>query len=197
MKSIVLGITGGIGAGKSYVSAMLERRFDIPVYDCDTRAKQLSNEDMEIRRELTELVGTGVYDENGLVKPKLAAYLFASEDNANHVNSIIHPAVKKDIIQWVASREEKILAVESAILYESGIDELTDYVLYVDASYKTRVARAVERDSSSASQVEDRIRMQNTSAARNKADFLLLNEGQDDAELEKEINKIITNLIQI
>ena len=95
---IKLGITGGIGSGKSYVSSLLEKR-GVPLYDTDSRAKMLTVDSPEIRDGLTALLGAGVYAPDGsLNKPLLASYLFAGEENARRVNSIIHPCVFDDFL---------------------------------------------------------------------------------------------------
>lgn len=190
-KPAVLGITGGIGSGKSYVSHLLMEA-GVPVYDCDRRAKELNNESPEIRQALTDLVGVNVYDEGGLVKPVLANYLFASKGNAERVNAIVHPVVRSDVEAWVERQDAEIVGVESAILYESGFDTLTDYVMYVSASLETRIQRAMKRDGALREKIEERIRLQSTNA--DKADFVLENEGRTDDALRGELNEIIQQI---
>ena len=95
-----LGITGGIGSGKSYVSALLREHFGIPVYDCDAEAKRLTASDAEIRQQLIQLVGPEVFDGTALNKQCLADFLFSSAENARQVNAIIHPVVLKDFERW-------------------------------------------------------------------------------------------------
>ena len=99
----IIGITGGIGSGKSYVSALLREKFGIPVYDCDKEAKRLTASNEEIRQKLIALVGSEVFDGNTLNKPLLADYLFADAEHASQVNAIIHPVVLKDFERWSAS----------------------------------------------------------------------------------------------
>lgn len=190
-KPAVLGITGGIGSGKSYVSHLL-REAGVPVYDCDRRAKELNNESPEIRQALMDLVGVNVYDEGGLVKPVLASYLFASKDNAERVNAIVHPVVRNDVEAWVERQDAEIVGVESAILYESGFDTLADYVMYVSASVETRIQRAMKRDGASREKIEERIRLQ--SSCGDRADFVLDNEGRTDDALRGELNEIIQQI---
>lgn len=97
---IKLGITGGIGSGKSYVARMLSQK-GFAVYDTDSEAKRLMISDTDIRRELIELLGPEVYSGEKLNKPLLANYLFATEDNAARMNSIVHPCVKRDFLRWL------------------------------------------------------------------------------------------------
>jgi len=191
---VVLGITGGIGSGKSFISSLLREKMNVPVYDCDAEAKRLICDDEEVRQELTELVGTDIYKDGKLQKQKLADFLFASQQNAQMVNAIVHPAVKKDFCQWVRRQHAEVVAMESAILYESGFDTTVDKVLYVDAPLELRIQRTMHRDGSTRQQVEARINMQQSEAQRGKADYVIEN---DDASQEvllaslQEIFKII------
>ena len=127
-----IGITGGIGSGKSYVCRLLERR-GIEVYDCDAAAKRLIRSSSRLRRQLHELIGS-------LEKADISRFLLASEDNQRAVNAIVHPAVFDDFeqsgMQWM----------ESAILYESGADKLVDRVVVVTAPEEVRIERIMKRD---------------------------------------------------
>ena len=130
---IKLGITGGIGCGKSYVAHLLQER-GIPVYDTDREAKRLMVSHPVIRRKLTELLGEAVYEGDVLNKPLLAGYLFACKDNAERVNSVVHPCVYDDFLRWTKMHEcsgKETVAMESAILFESGFDRAVDRVLMV------------------------------------------------------------------
>jgi len=188
---IRLGITGGIGSGKSYVCHLLSSHFDIPIYDCDAEAKRLNNEDPFIREHLIRLVGPEVYDEDGLVKPVLANFLFASSDNALQVNSIIHPAVCRDFIRWCEDQEKEIVGLESAILYESGFDSKVDKVIFVDAPLEVRIRRAMRRDGLSREQIEARIAHQDSASSLKQADFVIDNGGNSDDVLIATLYNII------
>lgn len=134
---ICIAITGGIGSGKSYVSALLEKA-GIPVYNADNESKRLTTENAEIRCGLVNLLGEEVYAEGVLNKHMLASYLFANAENAARVNAIIHPCVKKDFKQWMEMHaESELVALESAILYESGFDDVVDTVVVVYAPKET------------------------------------------------------------
>lgn len=188
---IRLGITGGIGSGKSYVSRLLTRYFGIPVYDSDAEAKRLNNENPFIREQLIRLVGPEVYDEVGLVKPVLAEYLFADSDNTKQVNAIIHPVVREDFTQWCQRQEAGIVGLESAILFESGFHLSMDKVLFVDAPLEVRIRRAVFRDGVQREQIEARIAQQDSSSAMKRADFVIENDGVSDETLLLTLNNII------
>ena len=123
--TVKIGITGGIGSGKSVVSRLLEV-MGIPVYISDGETKQLMMTDSCIRSELTALLGEEVYAGGVLNKSLLASYLFGSPEHAGQINGIVHPRVKEDFRQWVCQRAAcRMAGIESAILIEAGFaDEL-------------------------------------------------------------------------
>ena len=196
MKTI--GITGGIGSGKSYVSNLLRQKFGIPVYDCDKEAKRLTATDMEIRQRLMALVGPEVFAGGEFNKQCLADYLFADVENASRVNAIIHPAVLKDFEEWArhngqpsadtvrfpdSNGQVSVVALESAILFESGFNEKADYILFVDAPEDIRLHRAMQRDTATEAQIRARMKMQQPELHRQQADFIIDNSADDDTKL--------------
>lgn len=191
MGKLVLGITGGIGSGKSYISSLLREQLSVPVYDCDTEAKRLMAEDKSIQQQLMNLVGAHVYKAGKLQKDVLADYLFANQQNASQVNAIVHPAVKDDFRRWTALQKADLVAIESAILYESGFVSLADKVLYVDASKELRIQRVMQRDGSTRQQVEARMNMQKAEEQRQKADFIIENEGAQQEILLAALKNIL------
>ena len=187
-----LGVTGGIGSGKSYVCRMLSDRFGIPVYNCDINARVLTLSDPDVMQRLEALV-EGVYDEDGeLDKKRLADFLFASDENARKVNQIIHPAVRRHLHQWYAHCGEPVVVMESAILYESGFDDEVDRVLFVDAPLELRIQRTMERDGLSRQEVLQRIDRQNTELVRQCADYVVVNDG--NTPLEPQLLEILKSL---
>ena len=175
---ISIAITGGIGSGKSYVSALLQEQ-GIPIYNADDEAKKLMLSDEGIREDLVALLGTDVYRDGELNKAMLASYLFANSDNAVKVNSIIHPRVKDDFRRWVESQKDvPLVGLESAILYESGFDDVVDQVVMVYAPKPVRLQRAMKRDNATEEQVRARMSAQmDDEEKRSKADFVLMNDG--------------------
>ena len=191
---IRLGVTGGIGCGKSYVCRMLSDKFGIPVYNCDIHARIITLTDWEVRDQLSNLV-PGLYDDEGeLDKTKLAAYLFASAEHAARVNAIIHPAVRSDLHEWLQhNAQEPVVAVETAILFESGFDTEVDRVLFVDAPLKTRIQRVMARDGLSHEEVLHRMKSQRPEEARQRADYCIVND--NEADLVSQLNSILRLLI--
>ena len=191
-----IGITGGIGSGKSYVSNLLRLNFDIPVYDCDAEAKRLTSADEEIRRKLIQLVGPEVFDGQELVRKRLADYLFSDPEHASRVNAIIHPAVLEDFGQWsMVNGQCPMVALESAILFESGFNKYVDYVLFVDAPEEIRLKRAMQRDNSSEEKIKARMQMQQPELHRKQADFIIDNSIAGDIRLLEQLKKIVQKLV--
>ncbi|WP_415955071.1 dephospho-CoA kinase [Phocaeicola coprophilus] len=192
---IKLGITGGIGSGKSYVSRLLES-WGIPVYDTDREAKRLTLTHPEIRRELIALLGEEVYYGQQLNKTLLAGYLFASRAHAERVNHIIHPRVYEDFLLWADGLKQQgreLVGMESAILFESGFDRAVDRVLMVYAPLEIRISRAMERDGVPEERVRERIAAQMDEELKCKrADFILTNDGINP--VEPQLRQIIQEL---
>lgn len=193
---IKLGLTGGIGSGKSYVSAIL-RTMGIPVFDCDSIAKELMITDDFIIVSLKQLLGDEVYLQSGhLNKPLLAKFIFSSKLNADKVNSIVHPRVKTAFIRWTESFSIKgtpIVAMESAILFESGFDDVVDKVIVVDAPVSIRIDRVIKRDNTTPEEVRKRINSQMNDAEKlAKADYILVNDGV--MSIDNQLSDIISFL---
>ena len=190
-----LGVTGGIGSGKSYVCRLMSEEFGIPVYNCDIHARIITYTDIDVVDSLSQLI-KGVYDSEGeLDKQRLAQYLFASPEHAAQVNAIIHPAVRRDLHEWLQHFiDEPVVAVESAILYESGFETEVDRVLFVDAPLETRIQRVVARDGLSSDEVLHRMSSQRPDEACQRADYTILND--DVSDLRSQLTTILKSLNQ-
>lgn len=193
---IRLGITGGIGSGKSIVSQLF-RVMGIPVYDSDKESKRLTITDEGIRTQLTELVGKDVYADNGsLNKSILASWLFSCEEHTLKVNSIIHPVVKEDFLSWVKKQENagyKACGIESAILIEAGFQDVVEKVVMVTAPLETRIERTMQRDHASRESVINRIaRQMNEEEKKEKADYVISNE--ENTPLIPQVCQVIASL---
>lgn len=185
-----IGITGGIGSGKSYICRLLEQR-GYAVYDCDSAAKRLIRSSPFIRRRLTALIGPETYfKESGeyiLNKKAVAEFLLKSEDNARAIDRIVHPAVFRDFI------ESGMEWMESAIIYESGIYRLVDRVIVVTAPEELRIQRVMTRDEISREKVlEWMSRQLPQEEVRQRADFEIVNDGL--ADLNRQLDDIIKEI---
>lgn len=191
--AIKIGITGGIGSGKSVVSRLLEI-MGIPVYISDIEAKRITNTDEVIRQELSDLVGQEVFLHGELNRPLLASYIFGHPDHAKKVNGIIHPRVKADFLQWAARQTDKpLVGMESAILLEAGFRDEVDFLVMVYAPLELRVGRAMKRDSSSKEQIMKRIEAQISDEIKvEHADFVIAND--DETPLIPQVLELISLL---
>lgn len=157
---VKLAITGGIGSGKSVVSRMMNV-LGVPVYDCDVNAKRLMTEDEHIVSELKRMFGEECYEDDGtLNRQYIAARIFTDKENIERVNALVHPAVKRDFEQWTTRQNANVVAVETAILYESGMMDSVNKVLVVWAEKETAVKRTMERSGMNRMQVENRMNNQ-------------------------------------
>ena len=190
----ILGITGGIGCGKSFVSSILKECYSIPVYDCDREAKRLMSSDEGIRGKLIGLVGEEVYSGGVLNRKLLADFLFSNANNAQCVNAIVHPAVWSDFLRWAKVQQCPLVALESAILFECGCNARMDYVLFVDAPEDVRLHRAMQRDSASEEQIRARMNMQHPEEYRQLSDFIVDNSRSDDKSLLEVLNRILNEI---
>lgn len=178
--SVKIAITGGIGSGKSVVSHIF-RSMGIPVYDSDSRARGLMCTDAVIRRDLVALLGSEVYQPDGsLDKVLLAHYLFASPAHVREINAIVHPRVRGDFQIWAGRQQmgNRVVAMESAILYEASFEREVDQVWLVTAPLELRLQRAVSRDGSTPQKVRERMAHQlSEEELRSRADLILENDG--------------------
>ena len=187
---ISIAITGGIGSGKTYVSNMFQER-GVPIYNADTEAKRLMVQDDVIRKELIALVGKEVYQGTELNKPLLASYLFSSAEHVQQINSIVHPRVKADFVEWLKARREYAVAgIESAILFEAGFRDSVDSVIMVSAPEELRLARAMKRDGATEQQIRSRMSAQMNEDEKIKmADFVIHND--ETKPLDEQISFIL------
>ncbi|MBQ6964896.1 MAG: dephospho-CoA kinase [Bacteroidaceae bacterium] len=187
-----LGITGGIGSGKSYICQLLAQR-GIPVYHCDDEAKRLMAEHPDIRERLTRLIGEHTYINNVLNKPAIASFLFANAENAARINSIVHPLVRQDFLQWAERQQAPLVAQECALLFESGFQDTVDKTILVYAPKRIRLQRAMRRDHATQAQILARMAQQmDERQKRRRADFTIRNDGRTD--LNTQIDKLLDDL---
>ena len=175
---IKIGITGGIGSGKSVVASLFQL-LGVPVYIADEESKRLTNQSMTIRRQLIAHYGEAIYTAEGLNKPLLAAKIFQDPAQRRIVNGIIHPEVKHHFEAWAAQQETPLCAIESAILFESGFDQVVDTHLMVYAPKALRIERATTRDAASREAIQQRIESQMADEEKRElVDHLIYNDNQ-------------------
>lgn len=173
-----VGITGGIGSGKSVVSAILAV-MGYPVYDTDSRARTLMDRSSQIRDRLQALFGSEVYRGGQLNRPFLAERIFSDETSRKQVNAIVHPVVKSDFRAWAEAGNTPLAFMESAILFESGFRETVQDVWVVAAPDDIRLQRVMQRDGWTESHVRQRMASQLPQAEKiRRADTVIRNDGR-------------------
>ncbi|MBO7572811.1 MAG: dephospho-CoA kinase [Bacteroidales bacterium] len=172
---ISIGITGIIGSGKSMLSQVF-RSMDIPVYDADTQAKLLMNTNLQIKESLVRCFGKKTYANGTINKDYLREIVFGNEENRKTVNSIVHPAVKQDFIEWRNAQNSNIVAIESAIIFEAKLEDILDKILFVEAPEEILVKRICLRDKVSEETALQKIRMQRKNSGREKCNAIFIND---------------------
>ena len=170
-----IGITGIIGSGKSMLSQVF-RSMDIPVYDADSRAKSLMNKNFMIRTRLVIEFGEDTYRNGKINKEYLRKVVFGDEKNRQIVNSIVHPAVKNDFIAWREKTGAKIVAIESAIIFDAKLEDILDKIIYVEAAEDILVKRICLRDNVSEEIAMEKIKLQRKNSGREKCDAIFVND---------------------
>lgn len=159
-KSYVVGVTGGIGAGKSYVCNMIAGE-GFPVYDSDKEARNITNHNPEVREKLMMLLGEDIYTDAGLDRKCVAQRVFSDPVLLQEMNQIVHPAVMSHFTEWVDRQEASLVFIESAILVSSGFDSVCDAIVYVIAPEQVRIERVIARDGMNVEEIKKRIANQN------------------------------------
>ena len=180
-----LGITGGIGSGKTALVARLAERAGVRVVLADDLAKRLMVEDPEVRRQLVERFGAEAYlDDGSLNRKAIADRVFGDPDELAALNAIVHPAVRRAMLEAMATaRAEgvRLLVYEAALIFETDADTILDHVVVVDAPVETRIERAMARDGASREAVRARMdRQLDPAEARRRADAVIHNDGSLD-----------------
>ena len=181
-----VGITGGIGSGKSTVCAILAE-FGVAVYDSDSRAKRLMNESDRLRERLIERFGNEVYSADGLNRAYLAERVFGNPEELKALNAIVHPAVMDDFDRWASEQEGSYVVLESAILFEASLDRRVDVSVAVMAPKELRIERAMQRDGAQREQIVARMNNQISDEERvERAKYTIVNIDIDNLKSDVE-----------
>jgi len=173
-----VGLTGGIGSGKSTVAQIFEV-LGIPVYYADASAKRLMNEDAELRSAITTIFGKQAYVNNILDRQYISSIVFSDPSKLELLNSIVHPATKKDGEAWMKQQTSLYAIHEAALIFEAKVSERLDLVIGVSSPIELRIKRAMERDKVSHDEVLKRMEQQlDEDLKMSKCDFVLINDEQ-------------------
>jgi dephospho-CoA kinase len=189
-----VGLTGGIGSGKSTVAKVFEV-LGIPVYYADDEAKRLMNEDETLRQQLIKNFGKETYVDDKLNRSHVAALVFNNKEKLELLNSLVHPVTIADAVQWFSKQSAPYVIKEAALLFESGTAEGLDFIIGVTAPETLRIKRVMDRDGVSAEEVKRRINNQIQEHIKMRlCDFVLHNNEQE--LLMSQVLKIHNELLQ-
>lgn len=171
----IIGITGGIGSGKTAVAEMLSQ-MNFPVYNSDIRAKEIVNENPLLKEKIIELLGNQAYQNQTYNTPYVAQKVFGNSELLKQLNAIIHPAVGEDFKIWIKKQKSDWVFKETAILFEAGLDKNCDCTLLITAEKNIRIQRVVSRDKRKIQEIEKIIGRQMPEEEKiKKADFVIEN----------------------
>lgn len=192
---MLIGLTGGIGSGKTTIANALRER-GYTVYDTDNAAKQLVLTP-SVRSAIEQLLGQDVYDGDRYLTRRVAERVFADPELLGQLNAIVHPAVRQDLQQTVGALPDGgMVFVESAILYESGFDSDCDYVVAIIAPKTVRIARTMARDNKTEDEVKQRIKAQMSNCQlRHRVQYVVENNGRQPVSIL--VGKLLRHLKRI
>lgn len=171
-----IGLTGGIGSGKSTVAKVFES-LGIPVYYADNAAKELMNSDESLKKAIKDSFGVRAYVDDKLDQRYIASIVFNDAQKLDALNSIVHPATINDAIKWSSLQTTAYTIKEAALLFESGADKMLDYVIGVTAPENLRIERVMKRDGVSREEVLKRLKRQMDEEKKiSLCDFILVND---------------------
>lgn len=173
---ITIGLTGGIGSGKSYIGHLL-KLMGADLFDADKEAKEIMTKDTHLRAQIKSMFGEDAYNNDGsLNREYLAKVIFSDNKKRQQLNSLVHPALLNHFSHFVEKSNKEIVVIEAAILIESGFYKHVDKIIVVTAGKELRIKRAVERDKTNTEQVRSRIAAQMDDGEREQyADFIIRN----------------------
>ena len=173
----LIGITGGIGSGKSTIAKVF-MSLSYPVYNSDTKAKELINSNEKLINSIKLSFGDDLYNSQGLDRKKMASIVFNNPEKLELLNSIIHPAVGKDFEKWIDLQNTSFILKEAAILFETGIYKSLHKTILVSAPQETRIERVIKRDNTNQEEVLSRMNNQWSEEKKTElADYVIDNSG--------------------
>ena len=194
---VKVGLTGGIGSGKTTVSNFI-LEYGIPVYNSDSQGKKLMNTNLELINDIVNIFGESVYNNGILNTNLLSSIVFSDAEKIKQLNNLVHPKVAEDFKQWVGkNNNQPILVKEAAILIESGAYLDMDKIILVISKKSNRINRVSKRDNSDLESIEKRINFQLTDDEKIKyADYIIDNNSSLDY-LKNEVLRVINEINQV
>lgn len=191
---IIVGLTGGIGSGKTTVANMFIE-LGIPIYIADVEAKKLMNSSKVIKRELIQLIGTNAYSDGKINKAFLADKIFNDKDLLVEMNAVIHPKVKTHFKKWIKIQRSLYVIYEAAILFENGGYKECDYIITVTAPETVRIQRILQRDNSTKQSVRAIMDNQWNDAKKVKLSHFVI-ENKELSQTAKQVKNIHQKILE-
>lgn len=190
--TLIVGLTGGIGSGKSYVGKIFEE-YGVPIYISDERAKQLMNK-TEVVKAVQAIFSENVIIDGKLDRSKIREIVFKDANLLGQLNKVIHPLVRKDFVDWVEQHKESpFILKESAILFENGLEKDCDYIILITAPEELRIKRVMKRDNVDEENIRKIINVQMKDEDKiRKSDYVIVN--SDDNFIKKEVLSVVKAL---
>lgn len=190
-KPKIIGLTGGIGSGKSTVAKFIEE-CGFPVYYSDDRAKEIVNEDPELKKAIINLLGDEAYNEKGIYNKKfVSGKIFNNKDLLEQLNGIIHPAVRKDFENWVSQQKKYLIFKETALLFELQLHLQCHKSLLVTAEDNIRIKRVMDRDHKTYREVESVMNNQMPEKKKIKLANYIIYNNTNLSDLKEQTEKVI------
>lgn len=181
-----VGLTGGIGSGKTTIANLFALHFSIPIYIADTKAKELVANNKQLQQEIVTLLGEEAFVEGRYNTAFVAKEVFSNKDKLDKLNAIIHPYVQQDFLQWKQSQQAPYVIKEAAILFESGSYRDCDFIIMVTAPLEERIERVMLRDKIDRETVEKRIKNQWNDEKKIELSTFVI----ENREIDKNLDKI-------
>lgn len=181
-----VGLTGGIGSGKTTIANLFALHFSIPIYIADTKAKELVANNKQLQQEIVALLGEKAFVEGRYNTAFVAQEVFSNKEKLDKLNAIIHPYVQQDFLQWKQSQQAPYVIKEAAILFESGSYRDCDFIIMVTAPLEERIKRVMLRDKIDRETVEKRIKNQWNDEKKIELSTFVI----ENREIDKNLDKI-------
>ena len=181
-----VGLTGGIGSGKTTIANLFALQFSIPIYIADTKAKELVANNKQLQQEIVTLLGEEAFVEGRYNTAFVAQEVFSNKEKLDKLNAIIHPYVQQDFLQWKQSQQAPYVIKEAAILFESGSYRDCDFIIMVTAPLEERIKRVMLRDKIDRETVEKRIKNQWNDEKKIELSTFVI----ENREIDKNLDKI-------
>ena len=182
----VIGITGGIGTGKTKALNFFKSK-NIPCYESDRRAKDLLNSEIELIKAIKSIFGEDIYNESGIDRKALAGIVFNQKESLKILNDTVHPFVKSDFDKFIKKQKSKIIFYESAIIFEHAMQEYFDKIILLISPFKDRIKRLIKRDGLSLDEIKKRISNQFDDKDKIPlSDYIINNKSWEDTILKLE-----------